>query len=228
MPKGHLRCSRSSTTGVIVPLSLDDLTNVVFRKPGISKRGYREEEVDGFLDRIAATFRAHEQADATGADLVTPVDVHHVTFNRASFVGRGYNEADVDSFLDLVEAELLRLCEGDTPAGSTSSVPSTPDVDLLEPGDVENLEFARPPFGKRGYDADEVDEFVQRVQDTLRGDDNLSSSQVSRIVFGKGMRGGRVYSEQDVDLFLDRAEETLTWNEKIDARKISHPHPKAS
>ncbi|MEV8512850.1 DivIVA domain-containing protein [Dactylosporangium sp. NPDC051484] len=37
----------------------------------------------------------------------------------------------------------------------------------LTPADVQALRFAKAPFGKRGYDEDEVDQFVDAVAQTL-------------------------------------------------------------
>ncbi|MFG2036951.1 DivIVA domain-containing protein [Dactylosporangium sp. NPDC048998] len=38
---------------------------------------------------------------------------------------------------------------------------------MLTPADVQALRFAKAPFGKRGYDEDEVDQFVDVVAQTL-------------------------------------------------------------
>jgi len=105
----------------IVTLTVDDLSSVAFRKSPVGKRGYSEQEVDEFLSRIEATFRAHldtethvdtESAAEDAAEMVTPVDVHHVVFTRSSLVKRGYSEQDVDRFLDEVEAQLTALVGG--------------------------------------------------------------------------------------------------------------------
>ena len=37
----------------------------------------------------------------------------------------------------------------------------------LTPADVHNVAFAKPPIGKRGYNEDEVDQFLDLVEDTL-------------------------------------------------------------
>jgi DivIVA domain-containing protein len=37
----------------------------------------------------------------------------------------------------------------------------------LTPADVQALRFAKAPFGKRGYDEDEVDQFLDVVAQTL-------------------------------------------------------------
>ena len=38
-----------------MPLTPADVHNVAFSKPPIGKRGYNEDEVDAFLDTLAAT-----------------------------------------------------------------------------------------------------------------------------------------------------------------------------
>jgi DivIVA domain-containing protein len=38
---------------------------------------------------------------------------------------------------------------------------------MLTPADVQALRFAKAPFGKRGYDEDEVDQFLDVVAQTL-------------------------------------------------------------
>ena len=39
----------------------------------------------------------------------------------------------------------------------------------LTPADVHNVAFSKPPIGKRGYNEDEVDAFLDRIVATLRG-----------------------------------------------------------
>lgn len=38
---------------------------------------------------------------------------------------------------------------------------------FVTPADVRGAAFARPPFGRRGYNEDEVDAFLDRVEATL-------------------------------------------------------------
>jgi DivIVA domain-containing protein len=38
---------------------------------------------------------------------------------------------------------------------------------MLTPGDVHAVRFAKPPFGRRGYDEEEVDAFLDQVVQTL-------------------------------------------------------------
>jgi len=37
----------------------------------------------------------------------------------------------------------------------------------LTPSDVHNVAFKKPPIGKRGYDQEAVDDFLDRVESTL-------------------------------------------------------------
>ncbi|WP_372507313.1 DivIVA domain-containing protein [Mycobacterium heckeshornense] len=39
---------------------------------------------------------------------------------------------------------------------------------MLTPDDVRNVAFTKPPLGKRGYNEDQVDAFLDRVEDTLK------------------------------------------------------------
>jgi DivIVA domain-containing protein len=81
-------------------LTADGVRNVAFGKPPIGKRGYNEDEVDAFLDRIEAALRDPK------ASTLAAGDVHNVAFSKPPIGKRGYNEDDVDAFLDRVEQEL--------------------------------------------------------------------------------------------------------------------------
>ena len=39
----------------------------------------------------------------------------------------------------------------------------------LTPADVRNAAFSKPPWGKRGYNEDEVDALLDRVEAEIRG-----------------------------------------------------------
>jgi DivIVA domain-containing protein len=79
-------------------LTPDDIQDATFGKPPIGKRGYKMEQVDAFLDELAATLR--------GAGDLTAADVRAVTFAKPPIGQRGYDEDEVDAFLDLAEAQL--------------------------------------------------------------------------------------------------------------------------
>ncbi|TLG01904.1 DivIVA domain-containing protein [Nocardia cyriacigeorgica] len=76
-------------------LTADEVRAITFSRPRWGARGYREDEVDAFLDRVEATLR--------GADRLTATEVRDIAFRRPRFGHRGYDEREVDAFLDLVE-----------------------------------------------------------------------------------------------------------------------------
>jgi DivIVA domain-containing protein len=82
--------------------------------------------------------------------------------------------------------------------------------------DVRTVRFGKPPFGKRGYDEAEVDDFLRLVADTLArtpGGSRVSAGQVHEIAFRKPKIGSRGYDEDEVDAFLDVVEGELKWRE---------------
>jgi len=82
--------------------------------------------------------------------------------------------------------------------------------------DVRTVRFGKPPFGKRGYDEMEVDDFLRLVADTLArapGGSRVSAAQMHEIAFRKPKIGSRGYDEDEVDAFLDLVEGELQWRE---------------
>src|SRR5271155_1304997 len=74
---------------------------------------------------------------------------------------------------------------------------------------VHDMKFAKPPFGQRGYNENEVDAFLDLVEAALRNPTQrtLSPEQVRNIAFAKPPIGKRGYNEDEVDRFLDLIEE---------------------
>ena len=67
----------------------------------------------------------------------------------------------------------------------------------LTPADVHNVAFRKPPFGKRGYDEEEVDAFLDEVERELarltQENDRLvrENSELRAEVESGRWRGGR-------------------------------------
>jgi DivIVA domain-containing protein len=93
----------------LTPLVVDVVT---FDRAPLGRRGYNEDQVDDFLDRIQATL--------AGEDNLTAGEVRAVEFDPAPFIRRGYHEDQVDEFLDLVVEELDRR-EGNPPGGALAT-----------------------------------------------------------------------------------------------------------
>ncbi|MFI5510657.1 DivIVA domain-containing protein [Mycobacterium sp. NPDC051804] len=76
---------------------------VAFSKPQLFKRGYDEDEVDAFLERVESTLR-----DRTAPGSLTVTDLYDVAFSKPPIGKRGYNEEEVDAFVDRIRIELSR------------------------------------------------------------------------------------------------------------------------
>jgi DivIVA domain-containing protein len=103
-------------------------------------------------------------------------------------------------------AELERqLSDAKTTAGATAE---TSQGRALTAADIRNVAFSKAPLGKRGYNEDEVDAFLDRVEAWLlnQRDPSLSAAAVQNIAFGKPPLGKRGYNEVEVDAFLARVE----------------------
>src|SRR2546428_9372496 len=88
--------------------------------------------------------------------------------------------------------------------------------------DVRAVRFGKPPFGKRGYDETEVDDFLRHVADTLALVPQgvvVSPTQVHEVAFRKPRLGSRGYDEDEVDAFLDLVEGELRWRETPDGQR---------
>lgn len=105
-----------------VPLTPIVVDVVTFDRAPLGRRGYNEDQVDDFLDRVQATL--------AGRDNLTAADVRQAEFDAAPFIRRGYHEDQVDEFLDLVVEELSRRegapADTKSPAPASSAGPATP------------------------------------------------------------------------------------------------------
>lgn len=84
----------------------------------------------------------------------------------------------------------------------------------VKASDVRAVQFGKPPFGRRGYDEIEVDDFLRKVTDSLaqaRGVPPLDPEEVHQVAFRKPRLGSRGYDEDEVDAFLDLVEAELRW-----------------
>ena len=98
--------------------------------------------------------------------------------------------------------------------------------------DVHAVRFGKPPFGRRGYDEGEVDEFLRLVADALAqppGATRITGDRVHEIAFRKPKVGSRGYDEDEVDAFLDLVEAEMRWRESPEGRqeRMAAEHPPA-
>ena len=117
-------------------------------------------------------------------------------------------------------AELERQLSDAKPAGTDHGVeqpdPARPTAETTRPAladaDIKRMAFSRPPIGKRGYNEDEVDAFLDLVEERLLNPSNpsLTAVDVQHMAFSKPPIGKRGYDEDEVDAFLDLVESEIS------------------
>ena len=119
-------------------------------------------------------------------------------------------------------AELERqLADAKAAAGTDQSVEqprvprSTAEIAQRPPltaADIKKVAFSRPPIGKRGYNEDEVDAFLDLVEELLLNPStpSLTAVDVRNMAFSKPPIGKRGYNEDEVDAFLDLVESEIS------------------
>ena len=88
--------------------------------------------------------------------------------------------------------------------------------------DVRSVQFGKPPFGRRGYDEIEVDDFLRKLADFLAstpGATLVTPDEVHEVAFRKPRIGSRGYDEDEVDAFLDLVEGELRWRASPDGQR---------
>ncbi|WP_069167906.1 DivIVA domain-containing protein [Nocardia altamirensis] len=174
------------------PVTPEDVSRISFATPPFGQRGYHADEVDAFLDLVAATMAGQ---GALAAD-----DLRHVTFDAPRPGGRGYRADQVDEYLDQVRVELESRQRGvrPVPAGGNGHA-------LLTPDDVQRMRFTTASVGRRGYHEEEVDAFLDLVAATLAhdGPGSLTVAEVRSVRFTEARLGTRGYQPDEVDAFLD-------------------------
>jgi DivIVA domain-containing protein len=103
-------------------------------------------------------------------------------------------------------ADLERQLAQPRPAAAQAGPP--PTGGWLTAEQVRNVAFSKPPIGKRGYNEDEVDAFLDHVEAALRDPSRfaLTAEQVRGVSFSKPPIGKRGYNEDEVDAFLELVE----------------------
>lgn len=139
-------------------------------------------------------------------DILTREDVLNVKFRTATR-DPGYDVNEVNVFMELV-ADTLRSTpqrqQAAAPAqGAHATSQALRPAVRLSPDDVAAVRFHKPRPGTRGYHEGQIDAFLDRIEATLRGEDNLTAQAVQDAVFGETAPGTFGYDEEDVDTFLD-------------------------
>jgi DivIVA domain-containing protein len=184
-----------------VRLSPKDVQDVRFDHAPLGKRGYHEDQVDDFLDRV-------EQAlDGTGG--LTAQEVRAVEFDQGSIVRRGYDEKQVDDFLNVVvknlenpdtnghEVVALQVTDADTQPVPRKALPEPVVQPEPDPNSVP-LPPAVP--GMVGYRERDVQRMAECVRASLRSPHGPTADDIARMRLDRVDEG-----DQGLDPFLVEA-----------------------
>jgi DivIVA domain-containing protein len=175
------------------------------RRVGLLSRGYAPKQVDAFLARVELAFRGAQPA----------LSAREIRETGFELVHGGYDVARVDAVLDDLELQSAVLAAAGSRRGR---IDPTAEISFLrqELSEAYMQRFPRRRFPRRGYDIDDVDEFVDEVLAALDallqrlpgpGDTRpLTVADVRTVAF-RPKRGG--YAEEAVDEALDRVVELL-------------------
>lgn len=184
-------------------LTPERVREVAFDRAALGRRGYDEDQVDDFLDRVEAALRGE-------ADL-TPDDVRDVVFDSASRLRRGYDEEQVDDFLDAVVAALSEREPGSGERGGFDRVrgarrpedgrdpipPPPPETD------VPFLPLPPAPPGVRGYRPNDVARLARllsaAVEDPLQ---TPTAAQLGQLRLTTTYFVGQGYDPRAVDALV--------------------------
>ena len=170
------------------------------------RKGYSRKQVDAFLARADLAL----QGALPG---VTATDIRRAGFE---LVRRGYEVEEVDAALDEMELQAVHL--GTTTSRRGRLDPTSDAAYLRQELSAPYMQrFPRVRFLRRGYDLDDVDDFLDRVCAALdrtlepdrpdtRDAERLDVAEVRTVAF-RPRRGG--YSEDAVDEALDRVVEMM-------------------
>lgn len=165
-----------------------------FPRAGRLRRGYHVRQVDAFLDRVEVSLNG----------LLPPVSAAEIRQAGFELVRHGYLVEAVDDALDEIEERAVRAQAAT--AGRRGRVDPESEAAFLreELAAPYMKRFPRCSTLRRGYDVDDVDDFLDRVTLTLSGQGALAVEDVRRVSF-RPKHGG--YAEQAVDEALDRVVE---------------------
>jgi DivIVA domain-containing protein len=183
------------------------MTHRGFPRTAWWRRGYHCRQVDGFLADVELSLQG----------TLPPLAASDIRRAGFELVRHGYAVAAVDARLDELEERVL-VVEGTTGGRRGRTDPESDVQFLRDQLDAPHMRrFPRSRVWRRGYDLDQVDDFVDRVLAGFEAPtsktgavDNtapaLTVDDVRRAGF-KPRRGG--YDEPAVDETLDRVVEML-------------------
>jgi DivIVA domain-containing protein len=165
-----------------------------FPRTGLLHKGYHRRQVDRFINHVEVSLNGVFPAP-------TAADVRQAGFEM---VHNGYDTVAVDEAMDALEERVLTAQRA--LAGRRGRVDPGGEAEFLRSELVAPYmqRFPRAKALHRGYDMDDVDDFIDRVVAALDGETELTVEEVRGAPF-RPRRGG--YREDAVDEMLDRVVE---------------------
>lgn len=175
-----------------------------FPRVSLLKHGYDPAGVDEFFEDARRAYEGGVPAEHFSSD-----QVRRATFNLTR---RGYDIAAVDAAMCRLEAAFVERDRSDHVAVNGEKAwfdmvadrATTLYPRLLRP---RGERFAHPKRG-RGYDAEAVDDLLDRLAAYFDDRGDITVDEIRHAVF-RPMRGRKAYDEGPVDAYLGRAIEIL-------------------
>ncbi|MCI1641919.1 MAG: DivIVA domain-containing protein [Actinomyces sp.] len=174
--------------------------------PGVSffRKGYDPDLVDQFFEEARRAYEGGVPAERFSAE-----QVRQATFPLKR---HGYRIDAVDAAMNRLEAAFVQRDRADHIAVNGESAwyervadrATTLYPRLLRP---RGERFAHPERG-RGYDAEPVDDLLDRLADYFDDRAEITADEIRHAVF-PARKGSRAYAEGAVDAYLGRAVEIL-------------------
>jgi DivIVA domain-containing protein len=183
------------------------VTHRRFRRVGRLHKGYHCRQVDAFLNHVEVSL----------GGVFPPPTASEVRQAGFELVHHGYDVAEVDAHLDQLEEKVV-VAQG-VPSGRRGKADPGSDAAYLREqlSGAYMKRFPRAGMLHRGYQVDDVDDFVDRVVGALDGEGSLALEEVRQVPF-RPKRGG--YREDAVDEAMDRVIEHL-----LLVRRLGAPTP---
>jgi DivIVA domain-containing protein len=184
-----------------------------FPRVSIFRRGYHRRQVDAFLNQVEISL----------AGVLPPPTAAEVRQAGFELVHGGYVVAEVDEHLDALEERVI-LAQSAFGGRRRGRVDPDSEAEFLKTELTAPYmkRFPRAGVLRRGYQPDDVDEFVDRAVAALDSPGTLTVEEVRAVPF-RPRRGG--YREDAVDDAMDRLVEHLLVVRRLDAEEppLSQP-----
>ncbi len=175
-----------------------------FPSVGVMRKGYDPDLVDQFFEEARRAYEGGVPAERFSAE-----QVRQATF---SLKRHGYRIDAVDAAMNRLEAAFVQRDRADHVAVNGESAwyervadrATTLYPRLLRP---RGERFSHPARG-RGYDAEPVDDLLDRLADYFDDRGDITVDDIRHAVFAP-KKGARAYREGPVDAYLGRAVEIL-------------------